>query len=817
MGVETLKPRFSYAYPQDTALCQETYRVMVATSKALIEKNAPDMWDSGIIKSPKNIGIEYNGKPLQSRTKYYVYCITADTNGNVYESEIATFEMALLNKEDWQGKWVGVPVNFSGGTLLFRKIINLPHDKKITRARAYVCGLGYHEFFVNGVKMGNSVLNPSVTEYSKRIEYCVYDMAGLTAGDNVIGVELGYGWFGTRKMLAQFYVEFEDGTVYEDHSAPVHGWWVTGSPTIDNGIYSGEVYDATLEVKYPKNWCTLAYEPTWANGWMYTIWASAPQGKLFCQQIEPIEVCDTYPEVKRTAINDKTVVVDIGANIAGWARIKVKGSRGAKVTLIFAEDVKKDGTANQLNLRSARCSDTYILSGVGEEEWAPRFTYHGFRYVQVEMVGKVELISLVGEHVHTNTKVVGAFECSNENLNKLHEIALRTEHNNEHSILTDCPQRDERFGWLNDLSARIYQTMYNVDMARFLPKFTRDITHTQSPEGCICDTAPYYTGSCPADPVSVIYLLMATYANRYYGDTHVAIEEYKNLKAWVDYLLSRSQNYIMDYSYYGDWVPPFEGIYADNIYVSTIYLLWHLREMSKVAQIAGVKKDSKKYAKMAIECEKALNKKYFDDKTCNYAKGQQTENALALSLGIVPKKYRQKVADNIYANVVKMNHHCTSGNIGYRHLFYVLADYGYADEVLEILLNPEYPGWGYMINNGATSVWERWEAEMQNEMHSFNHPMFGSYDAFLFAYLGGIKIDEDAYASNKVTIKPIFTQKLDYVTTSLQTLNGSINSAWKRENGVVTATITIPPMTTAKIIIGEKEYEVGAGVYTYQA
>lgn len=811
IGIDDKKPHFSWKYGKDFTNKQKSYRITVSLSKDKID--SPDVWDSGVVVDSRNINIEYNGAELKSHTIYYVKCYTEDTAGNSYESDICTFETALLHSEDWKGKWVSLPVAFNGGTLLFRKQWDLPTDKKVKYARAYVCGLGYHEFFVNGKKVGKSVLNPANVEYSKRVMYCVYPM-DLLPGKNVIGVEIGYGWFGARKLLAEFYIEFDDGTVIEDHTQPCNGWWSGGSPTIDNGVYGGEIYDARIEDKYPLNWATNDYEPSWENGWMYTIWTPAPEGKLEVQKIEPIEVCATYPEISRENKGNGVYIIDVGQNMAGWLRIKVKGERGSSVTLKFGELLDDKGYVNQLNLRSARCSDTYILKGEGVEEWAPRFTYHGFRYVQAEISGNAELISAVGEHVHTATKVVGEFNCSDDRLNVLHKNALITEQNNEHSILTDCPQRDERFGWLNDLSARIYQTMYNIDMSRFSPKFIRDITHTQTEEGAIADTAPYYTGGVPADPVCVIYLLLAEYGYRYYGDKSMCINEYDGLKKWTDFLLSHSKGYIMDYAYYADWVVPYPDEKCDNLYVSTLYLLWHLKEMAKTATIVGNDADALYYEKHAKNAKQAIQEKYFNKETKNYNGGTQTENALAISLGVCPEEYAQAVADNIYKDVLKHNHHCSSGNIGYRHVFYVLSEYGYADEVINILTNPEYPGWGFMLKNGATTVWERWESEMSNEMDSFDHPMFGSYDAFLYRFMGGLGVEENAVACDKLIYAPVFTDKLSFANVKYDTVNGEVRCGWKRENGEIKVELQVPPCTEMTVgfdcVLNGKEVKKGS-------
>ena len=773
------------------------------------------VWDSGWLDYADCLDIEYGGEELESHTRYFVNAAVKTSSGEIIESGERTFETGLFEESDWKGKWVSIPVNFNGGTLLFRKVITLPKDKKVLRARAYICGLGYHEFFLNGKKIGDERLNPSVTEYAERVEYCVYPMSDLLVGDNVVGVEVGYGWFGARKLNAQFYVEFDDGSYFEDHSGPANGWWVGGSPTIDNGIYSGEIYDARIEEKYPLNWATLDYEPTWANGWMYTIATDAPRGKLVSQYINPIKVCGTFKEVSRENKGNGVFVSDMGANFAGWVRIKVKGERGAAVTMKFGERLDDNGFVNQLNLRSARCSDKYILRGEGVEEFAPRFTYHGFQYVEFVIEGNAELLEVVGEHVHSSCEVVGSFRCSDETLNRLHEIAVLTERSNEHSILTDCPQRDERFGWLNDLGSRVFQTVYNIDMSRFFPKFTRDITHSQTAKGEIADTVPFYTGGIPADPVCVIYLLMADYAYRYYGDKSVCESEYEHLKAWVEYLKSRSKGYITDYYYYGDWVLPYpETVQPDNIFVSTAYLFWHLKEMKKIAEIVGNKADIALYKKDIELCRKAINDKYFDAGTKNYSRGTQTENALAVSLGICAEKHTAEVAENVYKDVVARNYHCTSGNVGYRHVFYVLAENGHADAVVKILKNPEYPGWGYMIASGATSVWERWESKMTNEMHSFNHPMYGSYDAFLYKFLGGIDVSEDAFGADKLTVAPVFANGIDFVETSYKTVRGKLEVKWQRNNAGIGLDITVPPTSIVELTLNGKKRELKAGRHT---
>lgn len=816
IGLGCESPKFSWQIKSEKSFKQSAYRLLVASDAEMLKNNTADLYDSNIIYSGNTQAIQYGGKPLQSRQKCYVKVISYENEESV-SSDINFFEMGLLKESDWQGNWMSMPVNNQGGTSLYRKALEVS-DKKIVNAKAYVCGIGYHEAFINGKKLSDSVLNPGVTDYSKRLLYCTYDiMPLLTVGKNVFGIELGQGWYGCKKVLAQVYIDYADGTTADYHSSTNGGWWVGGSPTIDNSVYGGEVYDARLEETWRKDWATTSYEPAWDNGWMFTIFSAPPGGKLEPQTIEPIEVCGELKAVSMREIKPKTFIVDFGTNISGWARIVVEGKSGSSITLKFGERLTESGYVNQLNLRSARASDTYILLGKGKEEYAPRFTYHGFQYAQLEVTGECKILSIVAEHVRTATKTVGSFECSDAHLNLLHANALVTEQNNQHSILTDCPQRDERFGWLNDLGSRLFQTMYNCDMSRFFPKFIKDISDTQLASGAIGDTAPYFTGGRPADPVCIAYLLMPLYSYIYYGDSGSAISEYENLKKWVDFLISQSDDYIMNYSYYADWVAPtcFDE-HTDNIYVSTLYLYWHCDIMSRLAKIAKNEDDGEKYNFIAQKVKAALNEKYFNKETCNYESGTQAANAMALSLGIVDSAYSSRVAKNINDDVVKKNYHSSCGNIGYRHLFYMLCEQGNTETALKILRNPDYPGWGFMIANGATSVWERWESEMSNEMDSFNHPMFGSYDAIFYHYLAGIKIDGDAFACDKITIEPIATESLSYVNCSYQTVRGTIVSNWKKEGLKITHSIQVPQTVSAKIVIMGKTYNVGGGKYNFE-
>lgn len=790
---------------------QAAYRIGVAKSRYKAINGQFDVYDSGVTESGETIGHAV-GAELEPCTTYYVSVTIYGENGGE-DSAVVRFRTEL-SAEDWKGYWTFMPLNSVGGSSLYRKNIVLP-DEPVEEAFAYCAGIGCHELFVNGKKADDRLFSPVNSDYEKRIYYTVYELTGrLVAGENVIGVELAPWWYGGKKFLFQLYVTLKNGETLEFHSSAGDGWWERGGAVKECSVYDGEFCDGRVEDEFLPHWASADYRAGIESKWVLPIVSRGDSSILAPERIDPIRVCGRLIPVASHKANGG-VIYDFGANIAGRLSVTVCGERGAEITLVHAERLTADGDVNTLNLRSARATDRYVLKGEKTcETYSPRFTYHGFQFAKIITKGNVTVKSVVAERLHSDVDLIGEFSCSDEKLNYLHEIAVRTEQNNQFGVLTDCPQRDERFGWLNDLGARLYQTVYNFDMSRFFPKVVADISDGQLPGGEIGDTAPYYVGGRPADPVSVAYLLMPYYSYVYYGDDSVAKREYSNLKRWVDYLLSRTENGIVTYSYYGDWVfPTCFGKSADKLFVSTISLYWHLLVMIKIAKIVGEKSDEKYYAERSEEVKNAINAKYYDPAKKSYACGAQTENSMSLTLNVAPERDRAAIAENVAKDVIAKNYHSTCGNVGYRHLFYVLGEFGYQDLAVKILENPEYPGWGYMVANGATSVWERWESEMSDEMDSFDHPMFGSYDAFFYAFLGGITVDDDAFACDKITIAPVKPSGMTCVNCSLNTIRGKVVSNWKEDEETTVYHVEIPFGITARFKAEGVEKTLTHGVY----
>lgn len=820
LAVETDKPRFSWVYDTDIQnFKQYSWRIIVSENKKLTNP----VWDSGEVKDRAQL-VEYNGSPLKSRSVYYWQVETCG-NGESVKSEINSFETAP-SKNEWLGVWMSTPMSSVGSAICFRKSIYCDPNKEILRARAYVCGLGYHEFYVNGQKIGEDVLNPGTTDYSKHVLYCTYPFEEqLVGGENVIGAIVGEGWLGGRKLLLQIYIDYTDGTVEEYHSANCAGWWATGSAIVSNSIYDGEIYDARRE-RVLEGWAKTGYEPGWHNGWMYTFIVGAPGGELQAQTVDPIRVMGKYYPVSVKEISNKLFVYDMGQNFAGWVRIRVKGKEGAKICIRYAEGLDENGRANQLNLRSAKCRDLYILRGdLQVEEYAPRFTYHGFQYAEISIEGNAEIIEVVGEYVRSSMPIAGDFKCSDDVLNRLHKNAVITEGNNLHSIMTDCPQRDERLGWLNDISSRIYQSECNYEMSRFFPKFLQDIADTQDENGAIADTAPFYTGGRPADPVSICYLLLGLHSYRRYADKRVIEKYYDAFARWVNLLTAMaSEEGILYFTAYGDWCPPGDFKQEDPPFnkdcpgelVSTAYYYWHAVCMKEIADILGKEKDADYYNSLARKIKKAYRSKYLRTDGKGFGTGSQSCNAISINIGLAEGEDLKQAQESLLQALIDNGYHTATGNQAYRHMFDALTDAGYADDVYKMLVNPTYPGWGYMLSMGATTVWERWETEMQNTMHSFNHPMFASYDAWLYHRVAGIRFSPDSIGEDKIIFEPTLLSALSYCEASLDTARGTAFIRWEKKTDKVDYEIIVPPNVDGEIRLPNKEVIfVGSGVYKF--
>jgi len=821
LGIEAAHPRLSWALTSaERAQAQTAYQILVASSEEKLKAGGGDLWDSGKVASDQSIQVPYQGKALDSRQRCYWKVRVWDKQGDVSGySEAAHWEMGLLSPDDWQARWIGYTAGWNGRALYFRYDITLP--KPVRDGRAYVAGLGYYEFHVNGARVGDRVLDPGWTDYSKRVLYSTYDVgAMLRTGENVLGVIVGNGWYARPQLLLQFEVTYQDGTQghFYTHGGEADGrtWKVTSGPIVANSIYDGETYDARWEKPGWDLPGTKLLEPADRNeGWVGSAHPSAsPGGRMVSQLTDPIKNTKTLQAKSVSEPKPGVFVYDVGQELSGWAELRLKGERGTRVTLRFAENLAPDGTVDQQNLRKAAATDTYILKGGEEETWEPRFTYHGFRYIQVEgFPGHPDFGSIRVKFVRSAVPSNGSFASSNELMNRIYKMVWWTEASNQHSVPTDCPQRDERMGWLNDLTVRTEEAFYNFHVGRFFTKFLNDIADTQAEDGSITDTAPYVWGYRPADPVDASYLLLGWFLYQHYADTQAMADHFDGFKAWTDCLAGFRKGGIVTYGHWGDWSPPaafsLPGSNGSSAVskttpiplMSTGYLYYCARLVSQMAEVLGRADDQAKYAALAESTAAAFNRNFWDEITGAYGNNDESANSFALFLGLVPEKQVPRVVDNLVKNIAAANGHLTTGNLCTKYLLEALATHGHADVAYQIVTQKTYPSWGYMLDHGATTLWERWEELKGSGMNSHDHPMMGSVGAWFYKYPGGINTDPRAPGFKRIIIRPYPMGDLTWVRAEYTSMYGPIRSAWRKEGNSFRLSASVPVNTTATVYI----------------
>ncbi|MCQ2142732.1 MAG: glycoside hydrolase family 78 protein [Bacteroidales bacterium] len=819
-------PQLSWRIESDRNNClQKAYRVIVSTTIAALDNETGDIWDSGKVVSDASCGI-LPEMSLVSRQEYFWKVKVWSESGVESEwSEPASFEAALVNQEDWYGGWIGYVPGMPGRVLYFKASANVV--KPVLKARAYVAGLGYSDVLVNRKKVGDHVLDPSQCTYTKRVYYVTHDIAPyLQEGGNTIVIPVAPGWLGTPRLRAQVEIFYTDGT-YDVITTDSFRNVKTG-PTVYSTVFDGEKYDAREDD--PELW-----EPFRPGGLMNKKWAWAhntddPVGRMMCERVEPIKIVDVLAPKLIAEPAPGVYVFDAGRNLAGWVAFKAHGAEGDELTIKFAENCYENGFINQENLRNAKVTDTYVFKGDPEESWEPSFTYHGFRYFQVEGLSyRPAEEDFAVKVVRTSVEKVGTFESSSKLLNDIYTMISNTESNNLHSVPTDCPQRDERMGWLNDMTVRIETAMYGYDLSRFYSKFIQDVTDTQDSRGTITCVAPFRFGMRPADPVSASYLIMAQKCYEFYGDVSIIRDNFDGMKGWVDYLRSRTDaDGCVDYSYYGDWCEPAEfgveygsalsGVTPGTM-MSTGYLYYCEKILGDMAAVIGKADIAAEYHRLAEETAKAYNKRWFNPETGGYAANNQAANCFALWLGLVEPGNVRGVVDNLVAEVVNHDYHLTTGNLCTKYLLEALTENGHVEEAYRIASQETYPSWGYMLANGATALWERWENLTGDEMNSHDHPMMGSAGSWFIKYLVGIRPDFDKPGFSHFTIKPYVPKDLSFVNGSIKTVKGNVVCNWSKKGKTLTLNVEIPAGAAATVEIPSKKgytcKELGSGKYTF--
>ncbi len=822
LGIETKSPRLSWQIQSDESnVKQVAYEIRVAASSENLSAKKKLLWNSGIVKSDQSVHIVYKGGPLQSSQRYYWQVRIWDNKHRISNwSNPSWWETALLDKALWKAKWIGSGEQSPEDhrPVCFRKEFNCIGTVK--SARLYITSLGLYQVFLNGEKVGSDLFTPGWTSYNKRIQYQTYDVTGMLKSGNVLSAVVGDGWYrgniGGRVhtnyygnklgFLAQLEVTFSDGSTQKlvtDDS------WQAGHGSIqESDIYNGETIDASQE------W------PGWKqSGFTSSAFSPAtvldrPTNILVAGISSPVRaIQETIPrKIVKTPRGE--TVFDMGQNMVGWVRVKVNGQKGDKVVLKFAEVLDKDGNFYTENLRSAKATDTFILKGGGPEVFEPHFTFHGFRYVKLEQFpGIPDLRCLTGIVIHSDMPQTGNFSCSDSLINQLQRNIQWGQRGNFLDVPTDCPQRDERLGWTGDAQVFAPTAVFNFNVAPFFTKWMADLAADQLPDGKVTDVVPDVRsgrGSSAAWGDAAIVVPWTVY--QAYGDTSVLTALYPSMKAWVEYMRKRAgaDHLWTGDAHYGDWLAyastqsDYPGATTEKDLIANAYYTFSTGRLARIAEILGKKEDASSYRELAQKCREAFCHEYLTP-SGRLVSNTQTAYALALAFRLLPDSMNAKAAAFLAADVDKMKH-LTTGFVGTPLICQALADHGYAGQAFNLLMNKEYPSWLYPVTKGATTIWERWDGQKPDgsfqdvKMNSFNHYAYGAIGDWLYRYVAGISSDPKNPGYKHFFLQPHPGGGLTNASAELETMFGTIRSAWKMEGDSMTFSCTVPANSSATIL-----------------
>ena len=702
--------------------------------------------------------------------------------------------------------------------------------KPVQRATAYISGLGLSELYLNGHKVSDHVLSPGLTDYTKRVYYVTHDVTrDLHAGANAVGVWLGNGryyaprlkvptetvTYGFPKVRMQIVVEHPDRSVT---TLVTDGTWrlTTDGPISENNEYDGEVYDAR---KLPRGWASAGFDD---DAWEPARLVDAPPGQVVAQMIEPIRVTETLKPKSLKEIKPGVWIYDLGQNLVGWCRLKVKGPAGTAVTLRHAEVLKADGSLYLDNIRGAKVTDTYVLAGGGTEIYEPRFTYHGFRYVELTgYPGRPGLGTLTGCVVHDDIASAGTWTSSHPLLNRFYENVRWGVRGNYRSITTDCPQRDERQGWLGDRSEESKGETFLFDIAALDAKWVQDFADAQRDNGSVSDVCPAYwplyndNVTWPSSTVIIPGHLLDQYA-----DVGLIRRHYPSMQKWMDHMATFIKDDLMPRDTYGDWcVPPEDPklIHSQDParktageVLGTTYYIHCLRLMERYANLLGRTEDATQFAARAERMTAAFNRKHLRNTEGWYDNGSQTSCILPLAFGLVPSDRRATVSARLVDKIVnECRSHVGTGLIGGQYLMRTLTSIGQANLGYTLATNTTYPSWGYMVGKGATTVWELWNGDTADPaMNSGNHVMLvGDLITWLNENVAGIKSDPARPGFKHIVMQPTPVGDLTHVRATHRSPHGLIVSEWRRRAGRFTWDVTVPANTTATAWIPSRSME----------
>lgn len=832
LAVATTEPRLSWISQSSAKNWRQgAYQILVASTPEKLAKNEGDLWDSGKVKSDDSIQIVYKGRSLRSGQACFWKVRTWDAEGNESGwSKPQTWEMGLLQPTDWKNsQWIGgkpgdklpLPAPY------LRK--EFEAKGKIKRARLHASGLAYAELSLNGKKLGGaSERDPGYTNYDKRVLYVTHDVTkDIKSGKNCLGAILGTGWYDVHdratwrfekapwrdrpRMRVLLDIEYADGTsetVVSDSS-----WKTSSGPIISDGIYSGEVYDARLEMP---NWNKVGFKD---DAWSSATKLSAPKGSLAPLTCPPVVVSQTIKPKSITEPKPGVYVLDFGQNFSGHVRLKLKGEAGSKVTMRYSERIDKTGMVQRSEIDvymnketpiQPFQTDVYICKGQGQETWEQRFSYEGFQYVEVTgFPGKPTLENFEGRFAHTDVSSAGEFSCSSELFNKIQHATRYAYYSNAQNIPTDCPQR-EKNGWTGDAHLACEAGLMNFKSASFYTKWLDDVADDQKADGhfsLIIPSGGWGQGALHPSWDSAMGII-ANDMDLYQGDTRLLTKHYDHIRKYVDLIASQTKDGVIPFGSLGDWLP--WKTETPSELTSTVMLFIDAKIVAKAASLKGDTEAAAKYADLAEATKTAYQKKFL---STEYSSLSQTALSLSLYFDLVPTEKRKAMFDALVANVEKQGH-IDTGIIGAKYLLRILSEEGRTDLAYRIVARKEQPGWGWWMEQGATTLWEDWKGES-----SLNHIMFGDVSNWFFQWIAGIGLDPKVKAFKHIIIRPQPVGDLTWAKATYNSPYGKILSSWKKDAKGFHLDVEIPANTSATVWLpGSKaSQKIGSGKYHFES
>ncbi|MDO4623120.1 MAG: family 78 glycoside hydrolase catalytic domain [Eubacteriales bacterium] len=822
IGLDEL-PRFSWKLSSEKQnVMQQAYQIQVIGSGQMV-------WDTGIVESEQSVLVPYAGEALLPMTVYQVQVSVWDNYKEMGQC-LGSFETGLMTEENFAGMWIthAMPEEENGCPVYSKVFTN---NKKIRNARIYATALGVYEICVNGEKVSDVFFAPGWTSYHNRLQYQTYDVTEILqeAQSNEICILSANGWYkgelgfdarpnryGNKTAVrAVLVIEYEDGTT--ETIGTDESWDVTVRELRYSEIYHGEQYDFSAEKR--------------AYGKAVPLAEAVKIGRIIAQESEPVRITKRFA-VKEKIITPKgELVFDFGQNMAGFVEVVLPQLTGEKLVIRHAETLDKDGNFYTENLRTARCTDSYIYGAdmVGCKVH-PRFTFHGFRYICVEGAADADAAAFEACALHTDMKQSGTFTVDHPLINQLQSNIEWGQRSNFLDVPTDCPQRDERLGWTGDAQVFSGTASYNFQTANFFKKWLRDMAVETNAEWGVPHVVPNILGDqAGAAAWSDAATIIPWNLYRIYGDVQLLEEEYPLMKAWVEYMRAHAgENGLWQNGFqYGDWLAlDIESGSTDRTggtdkyLVANAYYAYSTNLLRKAAEELGYAEDAAAYASLYESILAAYNEE-FVTKTGRLVSETQTACVLMLYFDLVKPEHRPRILETLEKNIGAHHGHLTTGFVGTPYLCHCLSEEGLHSVANEIVLKEDFPSWLYAVKKGATTIWERWNSIQpdgsfdESGMNSLNHYAYGSIGSWFYEKVAGITPLAPGY--KKISVAPKLTKGIMEYKAGYESVYGLIRSEMSCKDGKLSFTIEIPANTTAIITLPEKEesMEVGSGVYQF--